>query len=147
MVCLELRNAALVVVPEVVGLAREEAEEALDPEEEEGDDLEAEIVENTDAVHNVVVCTLCSCYPWSVLWREADNSEHVAAIVGCTRTMSQRLGWLAATLVPRVDGRAALQGFVGQAVELMQRYGISQIPVVADGEAALEQRQTGGKSN
>lgn len=24
-------------------------------------------VENTDAVHNIVVCTLCSCYPWSVL--------------------------------------------------------------------------------
>lgn len=24
-------------------------------------------VENTDDVHNVVVCTLCSCYPWSVL--------------------------------------------------------------------------------
>ncbi len=24
-------------------------------------------VENTDAVHNVVVCTLCSCYPWSLL--------------------------------------------------------------------------------
>lgn len=24
-------------------------------------------VENTDQVHNVVVCTLCSCYPWSVL--------------------------------------------------------------------------------
>ena len=24
-------------------------------------------VENTDRVHNVVVCTLCSCYPWSVL--------------------------------------------------------------------------------
>lgn len=23
--------------------------------------------ENTDEVHNVVVCTLCSCYPWSVL--------------------------------------------------------------------------------
>ena len=29
----------------------------------------AELVvhENTQAVHNVVVCTLCSCYPWSVL--------------------------------------------------------------------------------
>ncbi len=29
----------------------------------------AELVvhENTPAVHNVVVCTLCSCYPWSVL--------------------------------------------------------------------------------
>jgi nitrile hydratase len=24
-------------------------------------------VENTDAVHNVVVCTLCSCYPWPLL--------------------------------------------------------------------------------
>ena len=24
-------------------------------------------VENTDEVHNLVVCTLCSCYPWSVL--------------------------------------------------------------------------------
>ncbi len=25
------------------------------------------VVENTDQVHNVVVCTLCSCYPWAVL--------------------------------------------------------------------------------
>ncbi len=25
------------------------------------------VVENTPQVHNVVVCTLCSCYPWSVL--------------------------------------------------------------------------------
>lgn len=25
------------------------------------------VVENTDAVHNVVVCTLCSCYPWPIL--------------------------------------------------------------------------------
>ena len=25
------------------------------------------VVENTPHVHNVVVCTLCSCYPWSVL--------------------------------------------------------------------------------
>jgi nitrile hydratase len=24
-------------------------------------------VENTPGVHNMVVCTLCSCYPWSVL--------------------------------------------------------------------------------
>lgn len=24
-------------------------------------------VENTDTVHNVVVCTLCSCYPWPLL--------------------------------------------------------------------------------
>ena len=25
------------------------------------------VVENTPGVHNVVVCTLCSCYPWPVL--------------------------------------------------------------------------------
>ncbi len=25
------------------------------------------VVEDTPAVHNVVVCTLCSCYPWPVL--------------------------------------------------------------------------------
>jgi nitrile hydratase len=25
------------------------------------------VVENTPAVHNMVVCTLCSCYPWDVL--------------------------------------------------------------------------------
>ena len=25
------------------------------------------VVENTDHTHNLVVCTLCSCYPWSVL--------------------------------------------------------------------------------
>lgn len=25
------------------------------------------VVENTEQVHNVVVCTLCSCYPWPVL--------------------------------------------------------------------------------
>lgn len=26
-----------------------------------------QVVENTPDVHNMVVCTLCSCYPWSVL--------------------------------------------------------------------------------
>ncbi|MBO0849614.1 MAG: nitrile hydratase subunit alpha [Pseudonocardia sp.] len=25
------------------------------------------VVENTDTVHNVITCTLCSCYPWPVL--------------------------------------------------------------------------------
>ena len=25
------------------------------------------IVENTNSIHNLVVCTLCSCYPWTVL--------------------------------------------------------------------------------
>jgi nitrile hydratase len=25
------------------------------------------VLENTPAIHNIVVCTLCSCYPWPVL--------------------------------------------------------------------------------
>ncbi|MFT7059844.1 MAG: nitrile hydratase, partial [Pseudorhodobacter sp.] len=25
------------------------------------------VLENTDDTHNIVVCTLCSCYPWPVL--------------------------------------------------------------------------------
>lgn len=31
----------------------------------EGDHLV--VVENSESIHNVVVCTLCSCYPWPVL--------------------------------------------------------------------------------
>ena len=36
------------------------------------------VVENTPEVHNVVVCTLCSCYPWPVLgipptWYKSDE--------------------------------------------------------------------------
>lgn len=31
----------------------------------QGEDLV--VVENTDDVHNVITCTLCSCYPWPVL--------------------------------------------------------------------------------
>jgi DNA-binding transcriptional LysR family regulator len=38
-----------------------------------------------------------SHYPWSILWRAADDSDHVRTIVTCARTMSQRLGWLATT--------------------------------------------------
>jgi DNA-binding transcriptional LysR family regulator len=35
-----------------------------------------------------------SYYPWSVLWRAADQSDQVRAVVACARTMSARLGWL-----------------------------------------------------
>ena len=36
------------------------------------------VVENTDHMHNLVVCTLCSCYPWPLLgippgWYKSDN--------------------------------------------------------------------------
>ncbi len=35
------------------------------------------VVENTDTLHNMVVCTLCSCYPWPLLgippgWYKSD---------------------------------------------------------------------------
>ena len=36
------------------------------------------VVENTNEIHNVIVCTLCSCYPWPVLgipptWYKSDE--------------------------------------------------------------------------
>jgi DNA-binding transcriptional LysR family regulator len=36
-----------------------------------------------------------SSYPWSILWRVGEGSDHVRAIVDCARAMSERLGWLA----------------------------------------------------
>jgi DNA-binding transcriptional LysR family regulator len=36
-----------------------------------------------------------SYYPWSVLWRATEVSDHVRAVVSCARIMSRRLGWLA----------------------------------------------------
>ena len=38
-----------------------------------------------------------SYYPWSVLWRAADDSGHVRAVVSCAQAMSRRLGWLVAS--------------------------------------------------
>ena len=32
-----------------------------------GLDASIVVVENSERVHNVIVCTLCSCYPWSLL--------------------------------------------------------------------------------
>lgn len=39
--------------------------ETLGLKQQVGDHLVA--VENTPATHNMIVCTLCSCYPWDVL--------------------------------------------------------------------------------
>jgi nitrile hydratase alpha subunit len=36
------------------------------------DDTELIVLENTEAVHNLIVCTLCSCYPRSVLGLPPD---------------------------------------------------------------------------
>jgi nitrile hydratase subunit alpha len=42
-----------------------EACKELDISGLQGEDMV--VVENTDDVHNIIVCTLCSCYPWPVL--------------------------------------------------------------------------------
>ncbi len=39
-------------------------------------------------------------YPWSVLWRAGDRSDHVQAVVSCARRLSGELGW-----VGEADGR------------------------------------------
>ena len=43
------------------------------------------VLENTSAIHNMVVCTLCSCYPWPVLglpprWYKSDAYRARAVI-------------------------------------------------------------------
>ena len=53
------------------------------------------VVENTPAVHNVVVCTLCSCYPWPVLglppsWYK--NAAYRARIVREPRVLLREMG-------------------------------------------------------
>jgi DNA-binding transcriptional LysR family regulator len=35
-----------------------------------------------------------SRYPWSVLWRAGDRSEHVGALVSSARALSRQLNWL-----------------------------------------------------
>lgn len=67
------RNGAKVVArawtdPEYLDWLRRDATAAiaaLDFTGRQGEHMK--IVENTDTVHNLVVCTLCSCYPWPVL--------------------------------------------------------------------------------
>jgi nitrile hydratase subunit alpha len=53
------------------------------------------VVENTPTVHNVIVCTLCSCYPWTVLglppaWYK--SSAYRARLVREPRTLLKEMG-------------------------------------------------------
>ena len=67
------RNGAKVVArawtdPEFLAWLRRDASAAIKSFGFEGRQGEhMVVVENTDKVHNLVVCTLCSCYPWPVL--------------------------------------------------------------------------------
>lgn len=67
------RNGAKVVAkawtdPAFLDALRRDVNAAVEPfgfSGREGHDMK--IVENTPDVHNVIVCTLCSCYPWPLL--------------------------------------------------------------------------------
>jgi nitrile hydratase len=53
------------------------------------------VVENTPGVHNVIVCTLCSCYPWPVLglpptWYKSD--AYRARVVAEPRAVLSEFG-------------------------------------------------------
>ena len=53
------------------------------------------VVENTPQVHNVIVCTLCSCYPWPVLglppsWYK--SSPYRARVVAEPRAVLREFG-------------------------------------------------------
>jgi nitrile hydratase subunit alpha len=53
------------------------------------------VVENTPAVHNVVVCTLCSCYPWPVLGLPPNwykSAPYRARVVREPRTVLREMG-------------------------------------------------------
>jgi nitrile hydratase len=52
-------------------------------------------VDNTPEVHNVVVCTLCSCYPWPVLGlppRWYKSPEYRSRMVAQPRAMLTEMG-------------------------------------------------------
>lgn len=67
------RNGALVVAKawreaDYLDWLRRDATKAIASLGFEGRQSEhMKVLENTDKVHNMVVCTLCSCYPWNVL--------------------------------------------------------------------------------
>ena len=53
------------------------------------------VVENTDEAHNVVVCTLCSCYPWALLGlppRWYKDPAYRSRIVREPRTLLAEMG-------------------------------------------------------
>ena len=59
----------------------------------EGDNMR--VVANSDSVHNVVVCTLCSCYPWPVLGLPPNwykSSPYRARVVAEPRAVLREFG-------------------------------------------------------
>ena len=83
------------VDPAYLGLMRTNATQAareigLDPTW-----LNLIVVENTETLHNVVVCTLCSCYPWPLLGLPPDwykSRSYRANVVRMPRAVLAEFG-------------------------------------------------------
>lgn len=63
------------------------------------------VVENTPAVHNVIVCTLCSCYPWSVLGIPPDWYKTAAYRARVVREPRRVLAEFGVTLPEEIEIR------------------------------------------
>ena len=74
----------------------ENADRALEEENIKGAEIEhVEVKANEPGVHNVVVCTLCSCYPWALLglppsWYKSP--EYRSRVVREPRKVLQEMG-------------------------------------------------------
>ena len=74
----------------------ENADRALEEENIKGAEIEhVEVKANEPGVHNVVVCTLCSCYPWALLglppsWYKSP--EYRTRVVREPRKVLQEMG-------------------------------------------------------
>jgi nitrile hydratase subunit alpha len=55
------------------------------------------VVENTDTVHNVIVCTLCSCYPYDILgdtpWWYKHESYRTKIVEAPRATLAEMFGY------------------------------------------------------
>ena len=63
------------------------------------------VKENTDTVHNLVVCTLCSCYPWAVLGLPPAWYKSPAYRSRAVREPRRLLAELGLDLPPEVEVR------------------------------------------
>src|SRR3984957_8976283 len=78
-------------------------------------------VENTADVHNLVVCTLCSCYPFSILGLSPSwytSKEYRAAVVRAPRGVLEEFGVL---VDDRPQGRVGESTSEGRYVVVPQR--------------------------
>ena len=63
------------------------------------------VVENTPDVHNLVVCTLCSCYPWPTLGLPPDVVQGARLPVARVREPRALLAEMGTTLPDDVEIR------------------------------------------